>query len=304
MPRILIADDSSTMRKMIRRAVLSAGFSDDDMQLVENGAEALEVIDADPPKLLVSDVNMPVMDGRTLLNILSSRGLTEQMSVVMVTSVSATRVLLELTRLGADKVVRKPFKPTELGAVLAEYLALAEPPPEPEPEPAPEGFDSGMDPELLALLAQANEAEPTDPFDEAVAQVLGDLAFVQADRVPPEVPQRSVLYTAAVEVYEPELMVLELMAERQVVEELAANLVGEPPQDDGDVLDALAELTNVLAGAWHTPETADDAGFGLPMLDVICPGKAPDDLRAYTLDGDPNSCLFVRLAELAEEEAA
>jgi len=300
MSRILIADDSSTMRKMIRRAAQSAGFSDDDLQLVCNGAEALEAIDADPPRLLVSDVNMPVMDGRTLLSTLSSRGLTQEMSIVMVTSVSATRVLLELTRLGADKVVRKPFKPTELGAVIAEYLALAEPEPEPEPEPE---LPDGMDDELLAMLQAASPPVPTDGLDDAVVRVLADLAFVHAVPSPPQVPGRSVLYRATVEIYDPEPAQLELLAERRVVEELASNLVGEAPADDGDVLDALAELVNVLAGAFQTPEDTDDAGFGLPMLDVVCPGRAPGDLRAYALDGDPGTALFVRLAELAEEAA-
>ncbi len=279
MARVLVADDSATMRKMICRALRSAGVSEDDMVAVANGAEALAYIESTPPDLLVSDVNMPVMDGRTLLSELRARSVAPDLKIAMVTSVSASRVLVELARLGADKIVRKPFTPTELGAVLTDLLKE---PAAPAPTPP-------------------NEAAPPtlDALDHAVIQVLGDLAFIDAQPHPTDVPGRSVMYRAAVQMTEPSSVRLELLATRMVTKELASNLVGEPAVDDMDCLDALGELANVLAGAIDQPVETEDSGFGLPMVDVVGPGRVASRPRAFCLDGDPDSCLFVNLTDEA-----
>ena len=60
---VLAVDDSRTMRDMITLALTSEGF---DVELAEDGEHGLEVLDGIDPDVIITDINMPIMDGKTL----------------------------------------------------------------------------------------------------------------------------------------------------------------------------------------------------------------------------------------------
>jgi two-component system chemotaxis response regulator CheY len=107
--RVLIVDDSRAMRMIVARALRQAGF--DGLELVEaaNGAEALTCIQQEQPDLVLSDWNMPEVNGLELLTRLRSSRNTVPFGFV--TSESTP----EMTRLaegaGAMFMIKKPFTP-------------------------------------------------------------------------------------------------------------------------------------------------------------------------------------------------
>jgi two-component system chemotaxis response regulator CheY len=118
--QILVVDDSKAMRSIVMRAVRQAGY--DSVAFVEapNGAEALKLIRATPPDLVVSDWNMPEMSGIELLKALRAEGNTVKMGFVTSESDQSMRDMAFQS--GALFMVTKPFNPEALKAALGPVL--------------------------------------------------------------------------------------------------------------------------------------------------------------------------------------
>lgn len=121
--RILVAEDSPTQRESIVATARELGHT---VQTVENGLEALGVMMRDPPDLLLSDVQMPVMDGWQLLRIVRSRPALARIPVIFLTSLSDEKTRLEGYRRGVDDYLSKPFNPEELRLRIDRALRRAE----------------------------------------------------------------------------------------------------------------------------------------------------------------------------------
>jgi two-component system chemotaxis response regulator CheY len=123
--RILIVDDSSMMRAMIKRVVTLADVPVDDVLEAGNGAEALAILEARDVQLLLTDINMPVMTGVELLRQLAGnqrwRGLTR---VVISTDGSASR-RDEVAAFDVRCYLEKPFSPEVMRDVLEEVARTA-----------------------------------------------------------------------------------------------------------------------------------------------------------------------------------
>lgn len=107
--RILIVDDSSVMRKIIERALRQAGL--DPMLVLEaaTGTEALELLRARAVDLILSDINMPAMDGLELLRQIKAQNLAPGVPVVMITTESSEQHVRQAILAGARGYIRKPF---------------------------------------------------------------------------------------------------------------------------------------------------------------------------------------------------
>jgi two-component system chemotaxis response regulator CheY len=112
--RVLIVDDSSVMRKIVGRSLRQAGL--DVVQLLEasNGSEALSLARENPVDLILSDINMPLMDGLEFVRQLRGIESTQQTPVVMITTEAGEGHVVEALSLGASGYIRKPFTPEQI----------------------------------------------------------------------------------------------------------------------------------------------------------------------------------------------
>jgi DNA-binding response OmpR family regulator len=121
--RLLIAEDDTSSRELLRRFLESRGH---DVIAVANGVEALEQFDAGGADLLLLDVMMPRLDGWAVLGEIRQRS---SVPVIMVTVKDATEEKVKGLQLGADDYVTKPFDLRELEARIAAVMRRSLPGP-------------------------------------------------------------------------------------------------------------------------------------------------------------------------------
>lgn len=114
--RVLIVDDSSTARMRVRTVLQAAGFSD--FVEVPDGADAIAAAAREPFQLIVTDYNMPLMDGRALVSYLKQHRATSAIPIVMTTTESDEAKLAEVRRLGVVAIVEKGFSPDVVEPLL------------------------------------------------------------------------------------------------------------------------------------------------------------------------------------------
>lgn len=107
--RALIVDDSSVMRKIVERSLRQAGL--DALVVFEagSGVEALEVLKSKKVDLILSDINMPLMDGLEFVRQLGSQQLAVGVPIVMITTESSEEHVKQAILAGAKGYIRKPF---------------------------------------------------------------------------------------------------------------------------------------------------------------------------------------------------
>ncbi|HEY3381031.1 MAG TPA: response regulator [Vicinamibacterales bacterium] len=271
---ILIVDDSVTTRKVIKRSLVNSGIRDDQIGEAGDGLAALEVLQAQQaPILVLCDVNMPRMSGEILLE--KAAALPEKHVFVMVTSVATARKKLELMRLGAQKIVPKPFDPTMLADVIGPYLrhevqsaaeqAEAEPPQTPLPDGA-----------ALTTLGLA-----------ALQSVLEQMAFTEVIVVSDE-PPTTILFGASVRLdADMKRWIVRLATDARAAGELSNRITGQDPgEDEGLRLDAMRELVNMVGGDLvnRTVARFDGATPSLPTSSVLPAGAVrPGTMRGLRL---------------------
>ena len=119
---ILISDDSSTARLIIRRCVEIAGASGATILEARDGQQALDIVRQQHVDLVLTDINMPVLDGKRLLMHIKSNPRLNATRVVVISSMGNPALEKELKDMGADAVIPKPVSPAMLQPILAEFL--------------------------------------------------------------------------------------------------------------------------------------------------------------------------------------
>ncbi|HEY7392073.1 MAG TPA: response regulator [Bryobacteraceae bacterium] len=123
--RVLIVDDSPAMRAFVRRVMEVSGFDLASCFEASNGVQALEVLQSEWVDAILSDINMPEMDGEELLRRLEADETLRQIPVIII-STDGTPVRTErMLQLGAKGYVVKPFRPEVLRAELERSLEVA-----------------------------------------------------------------------------------------------------------------------------------------------------------------------------------
>ncbi len=128
--RALIIDDSSVMRKVIERALRQANLDLTEVLHAENGIVALEVLREQAAKgsaveLILSDINMPGMDGLAFLEQRQAESLALEAPVVMITTEGSQPQVLRALAAGARGYICKPFTPDQVRAAVLPLLAAA-----------------------------------------------------------------------------------------------------------------------------------------------------------------------------------
>lgn len=120
--KILIVDDSSVMRKIIERALRQAGLELTEVLEASNGAEALVEVRKGGLNMILSDINMPVMDGLEFLKNLADVECAKGVPVVMITTEGSEARVVEALAAGAKGYLRKPFTPDQVKERVAPLL--------------------------------------------------------------------------------------------------------------------------------------------------------------------------------------
>lgn len=112
--RTLIVDDSAVMRKIVERALRQAGLDVVTVHEAASGTEGLDVLRAATVDLILSDINMPSMDGLEFLRQIRSQNLAPGIPVVMITTESSEEHVRQAIQAGARGYIRKPFTPDQV----------------------------------------------------------------------------------------------------------------------------------------------------------------------------------------------
>lgn len=114
--RVLIVDDSATARVRVRTVLRDLGFTQ--FLEVPDGANAIAVASRECCDLIVTDYNMPLMDGRALVSYLKQNPPTAAIPIIMVTTETDPRLLDPVRRMGVVAIVEKSFPPAVVGPLL------------------------------------------------------------------------------------------------------------------------------------------------------------------------------------------
>ena len=113
--QVLIVDDSSTSRMIIQRCMQMAGVSVADYFFAENGLDAFAALRANAGiELVVTDINMPKMDGRTFATLMMGDPAMAGKSIIIVSSIADSALESELRSLGVKSIVKKPVSPAKM----------------------------------------------------------------------------------------------------------------------------------------------------------------------------------------------
>ncbi|MEO3714742.1 response regulator [Roseateles flavus] len=174
--RVLVVDDSRAIQAIITRVLQNAGLGPMVVETAGNGEQALRMVTAHPPDLVISDWHMPVVSGIEMLQTLRQLG-GGMVKVGFVTTETAERHLDQARSNGAVFVINKPFKDEELlqevqKALAARVEQLKAPPPPPPPPLAPPALSSEG---ALHALVKLQLGQIPFRLVEAPGQSLDDL---------------------------------------------------------------------------------------------------------------------------------
>ncbi len=121
-PLVLVVDDSLTVRRVTQRLLQREGYR---VELAKDGLEGLEKLGEERPAVLLSDIEMPRMDGFDLVRNLRADPKLADLPVIMITSRIAQKHKDYAAELGVDHYLGKPYAEEDLLALVARYAKVA-----------------------------------------------------------------------------------------------------------------------------------------------------------------------------------
>jgi two-component system chemotaxis response regulator CheY len=119
--RLLIVDDSSTVRRSIERHILSDRVTE--IHQAANGREAMELFERYRPEFVTMDLTMPEMDGLTCISRMMA--LKPDTRLMVISALGDAETAIEAVERGANEYVVKPFSAEDLNLALANLIAEA-----------------------------------------------------------------------------------------------------------------------------------------------------------------------------------
>lgn len=119
---VLVVDDSAVIRKVVIRALSQTGLNLAEVHQAGDGNEALIVLRSQKIDLVLSDINMPNMDGIALLENMQKEAVLASIPVIMITTEGSQSKVMDAAKLGAKGLVRKPFVPEQIKQKMLECL--------------------------------------------------------------------------------------------------------------------------------------------------------------------------------------
>jgi two-component system chemotaxis response regulator CheY len=119
---VLIVDDSAAIRKILQRVLRQTDLNLGEIKEAGDGTEAVEILKDRTFGLILSDINMPQMDGLQLLARIKEMEHLKSVPVIMITTEGGQGKVMEAVQLGATGYVRKPFTADQIKEKLAGIL--------------------------------------------------------------------------------------------------------------------------------------------------------------------------------------
>ena len=166
-PVVLVVDDGAANRELIRMYLSTI---DCEVRLAGDGVAALEMIDRNPPDLVLLDVRMPGMDGYEVCRRIKSTPRGKLLPVVMITGLSQTKHRVAALEAGADDFMTKPVEAAELIARVRSALRLKE-------------LYNTLDSAEHVIFSLATAVEAKDSFTEQHTQRVGESARLLGQRL-------------------------------------------------------------------------------------------------------------------------
>ena len=123
---VLIVDDSRSMRAVIKKTILMSGFKMDQCLEAGNGREALDVLAKAWVDVIMSDINMPEMNGLEFLEELKKDSLLKAIPVIVISTEGSEKRIQNAFDLGAKGFIKKPFLPEEIKKVFYEVIGVSD----------------------------------------------------------------------------------------------------------------------------------------------------------------------------------
>ncbi len=117
--KILIAEDDELMLRTLEFRLKKDGHT---ILIARDGREAIELIDANVPDLVITDIMMPYSSGMEIVGFLKQK-YDNRIKVIILSGMGQENVILEAFRLGADDYITKPFSPSELSVRVNRFVA-------------------------------------------------------------------------------------------------------------------------------------------------------------------------------------
>jgi two-component system, chemotaxis family, chemotaxis protein CheY len=121
---VLIVDDSPAMRGFVRRVLELSGIEIGTCLNASNGQEALDLLRSQWVDVILTDINMPTMDGEALLKILEADDSLNTIPVIVISTDSTQHRVQSMLTLGAKGYVTKPFLPETLREEIEKVLGV------------------------------------------------------------------------------------------------------------------------------------------------------------------------------------
>ena len=119
-PRVLVVDDVADNRELLKRRLERHGI---EVRTAEHGKQALEMVEAEPPELILLDIMMPEMDGFQVLERLKGDKRTRDIPVIVISALDDTASAVRCIENGAEDFLSKPFDPVLLKARVGTSIA-------------------------------------------------------------------------------------------------------------------------------------------------------------------------------------
>lgn len=240
--KILIVDDSSLTRKIVRRVIEMTQMDVGEFFDAENGEEALKILKDTSVDLVLSDLNMPHMNGVEMVHHMKSTPDTKSIPVVIISTESKTARIKELLAEGVKDYLHKPFKPEEFK-------------------------------ELIQTVCCKTEIKKENLSVQALSKALETMAFMTIMPVNEDmiVPQKTIM--AEIGFSGLRNGTIQLLAGKDFCRMLAENIGAIESPDEKSTFDALKELSNVTCGLFLpmiVTSTAD-------VFDVTVPNSSSCD---------------------------
>ncbi len=123
---VLIVDDSLSMRSVIKKTIRVSGFKVGEYFEAADGKEALKILADAWVDLVLTDINMPNMNGLELIAEMHNDQILSSIPVVMVTTEGSEKSVQKSMEMGAKGYIKKPFQPEDIKRILNSIMGEAE----------------------------------------------------------------------------------------------------------------------------------------------------------------------------------